>query len=328
MPVPSIYTLTIVTGLALSLVSSSNAAQITGLESPYSFISDPSGKEYFISNINGEPDSRDNNGFITKLDADGKITHLKFVQGGTADVVLHAPKGMALIGTILYVVDLDQLKGFDKTTGKLVTTVSFSPLSKDPVSLTDVAASSTGQLYLTDQAANSIYHVDPSANFRAALLLHDDTLAGPSGIAIHPKTNHLIIVSQDKGKILELSLGGQLTEFESNGFFTGRFQNLSGVDFDQWGNMYVSDITKGKIWRITRDQRFQVIAEYLPAPADIGIDRNNNLILVPYRYVHAAEMNGLETPSSGKAKGEKRTLADYGFIPPPPKPGPEGATKK
>ena len=35
-----------------------------------------------------------------------------------------------------------------------------------------------------------------------------------------------------------------------------------------------------------------------------------------------AEMNGLETPSDGKPKQEKRTLADYGFIPPPPKPAP------
>jgi hypothetical protein len=78
---------------------------------------------------------------------------------------------------------------------------------------------------------------------------------------------------------------------------------------------------------MTRDHRFQVIAEYLPAPADIGIDRTNNLILVPYHYMHAAEMNGLETPSSAKSKGEKRTLADYGFIPPPPKPAPEGNKK-
>ena len=91
--------------------------------------------------------------------------------------------------------------------------------------------------------------------------------------------------------------------------------------------MYVSDLTKGKIWRMTRDRRFQVIAEYLPAPADISIDRTNNLILVPYYYVQAAEMNGLETPSSAKSKGEKRTLADYGFIPPPPKPTPEGPKK-
>jgi hypothetical protein len=312
--------------LTLSLTVPGEAAQITGLESPNSFVSDPSGKEYFISNINGEPDARDNNGFITKLNAEGKITDLKFIQGGVADVLLHAPKGMALVGAILYITDLDQLKGFDKTSGKLLVTVSF-PSSHTRLSLTDVAAAPGGLLYASDQAANSIYRIDPSANHRVDLLVHDDRLAGPAGIAIHPTTNHLITVSWQKGKILDITPDGQLTELESNGFFTGRFQNLSGVDFDQWGNMYVSDITKGKIWRMTRDHRFQVIAEYLPAPADIGIDRVNNLILVPYHYVHAAEMNGLETPSSAKSKSEKRTLADYGFIPPPPKPGPEGTKK-
>ncbi len=315
------------TTFILGLTFPGEAAQIIGLGSPNSFIVDQSGKEYFISNINGEPEARDNNGFITKLNAEGKVTELKFIQGGVANVLLHAPKGMALVGPLLYIADLDQLKAFDKTSGKLFATVSFSRSSPTSVSLTDVAAAPGGLLYVSDQAANSIYRVDPSADHRIDLLIHDERLAGPAGIAIHPGTNHLIVVSLQKGKILEITPDGRLTELESNGFFTGRFENLSGVDFDQWGNMYVSDITKGKIWRMTRDHRFQVIAEYLPAPADIGIDRANNLILVPYHYVDAAEMNGLETPSSAKPKGEKRTLADYGFIPPPPKPGPEGTKK-
>lgn len=327
MPFYSSQRFFILSMLTLSLTVSSEAAQITGLESPNSFVGDPSGKEYFISNINGEPQARDNNGFITKLNAEGKVTDLKFIQGGVADVFLHAPKGMALMGPILYIADLDQLKGFDKTSGKLIVTVSFPTSSRTQVSLTDVAAAPDGVLYVSDQAANSIYRVDPSAKYRVDLLIHDERLAGPAGIAIHPGTHHLITVSWEKGKILDITPDGQLTELESNGFFTSRFQNLSGVDFDQWGNMYVSDFTKGKIWRMTRDHRFQVIAEYLPAPADIGIDRMNNLILVPYHYVHAAEMNGLETPSSAKPKGEKRTLADYGFIPPPPKPAPEGTKK-
>lgn len=317
----------LIIALIVGLSFPTEAAQITGLESPNSFIGDPSGKEYFISNINGEPDARDNNGFITKLNTEGKVISLKFIQGGMTETVLHAPKGMALVGPILYVADLDQLKGFDKTTGKLVTTVSFSSLARSSVSLTDVTAAPTGLLYASDQTANSIYRITPSDSHRVEVLIHDDRLAGPAGIAIHPRTNHLIAVSWDKGKILEITPDGQLTELESNGFFTSRFQNLSGVDFDQWGNMYVSDLTKGKIWRMTRDGRFQVIAEYLPAPADIGIDRANNLILVPYHYVHAAEMNGLETPSSAKSKSEKRTLADYGFIPPPPKPETEGTKK-
>jgi hypothetical protein len=91
--------------------------------------------------------------------------------------------------------------------------------------------------------------------------------------------------------------------------------------------MYVSDLTRGKIWRMSPDKRFQVIAEYLPSPADISIDRANNLILVPYQYAGAAEVNGIEMPSDAKPKGQKRTLADYGFVPPPPKPD-SGGTKK
>jgi hypothetical protein len=315
--------------LTLVMATASQAVQIMGLESPNSFVGDPQGKEYFISNVNGEPDARDNNGFITKLDTDGKVTHLKFIQGGVADVLLHAPKGLALVGGILYVADLDQLKGFDTKTGKLLVTVTVPATSPQrPVSLTDVSSGPDGLLYASDQAGNSIYRIDATANHRVSLLVHDDRLAGPAGIAVHPKTNHVIAVSWNKGTILDISPDGGLTELVSNGFFTGRFQNLSGIDFDRWGNMYVSDFTKGKIWRMTRDQRFQVIAEYLPTPADISIDRASNLILVPYHYAHAAEMNGLEAPSDGKPKGEKRTLADYGFVPPPQKPAPEGPPKK
>ncbi len=317
---------------AWSTERTADAAQVTGLESPQSFVGDPSGREYFISNVNGEPEARDNNGFITKLDGEGKVVQRKFIEGGAAGIDLHAPKGMVLVGQTLYVVDLDQLKGFDKTTGKLIVTVSCpsSTAGKKPsaCSLVDVASNGDGLLYLTDAAANTIYRVDAAQQHAVTTLTHDDRLAGPSGIAVHPKTGHVIAVSWNKGAILEITPDGVLTELVSNGFFSARFQNLSGVDFDRWGNMYVSDLTKGKIWRMTRDHKFQVIAEYLPAPADIGIDRANNLILVPYHYAHAAEMNGLEAPTQGKPKGEKRTLSDYGFVPPPPKPGGEGATKK
>ncbi len=312
-------------------LSRAEAMQVTDLQSPHSFLSDPSGEEYFISNVNGEPDSRDNNGFITKLDAEGKVVSLKFVQGG-GEVTLHAPKGMALVNHTLYVADLDTLRAFDQKTGRPVLTLSLAPQSKassdKPVSLVDVAWDGQRFLYISDSTNNSIYRVDLDQQYAISLLVHDDRLAGPSGLAVHPKSGHIIAVSWEKGKILEITPQGALTELVSNGFFTARFQNLSGVDFDRWGNMYVSDQTKGKIWRMTPNQRFHVIAEYLPSPADIGIDRGNNLILVPYQYADAAEMNGLEAPAGSGSKGQKRTLADYGFVSPPPKPQPEGATKK
>ncbi|MGQ0809673.1 MAG: hypothetical protein ACT4OO_00405 [Nitrospiraceae bacterium] len=303
-----------------------------GLQSPYSFLADPSSKGYFISNMNGEPDARDNNGFITKLDEEGKVTTLKFIAGGEGSVELHAPKGMALADQVLYVADLDMLRGFNKNTGKPVVSVPMPNAPNTPrgqvIALADVASNGKGLLYISDTTGNTIYKVDIARQHAVTVFFHDERLAGPSGVAVHPKSGHLIVVSWEKGKIFDITPEGALTELVSNGFFSSRFQNLSGVDFDRWGNMYVSDQTKGKIWRMTHDARFQVIAEYLPAPADISVDRANNLILVPYQYVHAAEINGLESPSEPNAKSQKRTLADYGFIPPPPKPESAGEGKR
>jgi DNA-binding beta-propeller fold protein YncE len=305
---------------------------VTELQSPYSFVNDPVDKSYFISSVNGEAETADNNGFITKLNPNGKLLNLKFIQGGKDDVTLHAPKGMALVEHVLYVADLDTLRGFDTTTGKPVMALTIrSPATSqsEPLqtSLSDVTFDGKGHLYCSDQKANTIYRVDLATQM-VSVLVTDRSLAGPSGLAVHPKSGQIIAVSWEKGKISEISPEGVVTELFSNGFFSNRFQNLRGVDFDRWGNMYVSDFTTGKVWRMSWDKRFQVIAEFLPSPGDLSIDRANNLILVPYELAHAAEMNGLETPSSAKTKQEKRTLADYGFIPPPPKPAPEEPLKK
>lgn len=293
------------------------ALQVSGLESPHSFLADPATRSYFISNINGEADARDNNGFITKLSDDGRITAFKFIEGGRENVTLHAPKGMVVVDDILYVTDLDTLRAFDKNTGSpLATLVLPRPAAGAAQSLTDVASDGHGHLYLSDQGGNAIYRVDLAPTLTLSLYLSGAHLAGPSGVAVHPKSGHLVVVSYDSGKIFDITQEGTLTELASNGFFTGRFQNLSGVDFDRWGSMYVSDGTKGKIWRMLPNGKFQVIAEYLPGPSDVGIDRVNHLILVPYQDSNAAEVNGLESPTAASGDRAKRTLADYGFIEP------------
>ena len=52
---------------ALLIASPSLGFEVSDLETPESFIVDSSSGEYYISNINGSPVARDNNGFITKL---------------------------------------------------------------------------------------------------------------------------------------------------------------------------------------------------------------------------------------------------------------------
>ncbi|MGH7168151.1 MAG: hypothetical protein ACREII_06415, partial [Nitrospiraceae bacterium] len=73
---------------ALSISVVADALQVTGLQMPRSFLADPSGEQYFISNVNGDPGVKDNNGFITKLDRAGKLVKLQFIQGGDGKTVL------------------------------------------------------------------------------------------------------------------------------------------------------------------------------------------------------------------------------------------------
>ena len=220
---------------------------------------------------------------------------------------------MAVVKTVLYVADLDAVRAFDKETGRPVATIRFrnnSPSSQDS-GLADVTHDGRGVLYVSDTDTDTIYRVDINQGHAVSVLVQDTALAGPRGLALHPKTDHLIVVSFEKGRIFDLDEQGVITVLVSNSFFTSRFSNLDGVGFDVWGNMYVSDLTAGKVWRMTPNQRFDVIAEFLTTPADIGIDRTNHLILVPYLHADTAEMNGLESPI--KRKKKKRTLADYGF---------------
>jgi len=284
------------------------ALQITGLKGPQSFVADASGSMYFISNVNGDPAAKDNNGFITKLDGGGKVVELKFIHGSAGNA-LHAPKGMAVVDRTLYVADLDAVRAFDVDTGRSVATVSLGHLG--PVALADLTFDGRDALYASDTEANAIYKIPTSPPHAVSLLVKDAALAGPRGLAVHPRTGRLIVASWRKGKILEIDEQGRITELVSNSFFSSRFNNLDGVDFDRFGNMYVADTTGGKVWRMRADHKFDVIAEFLNSPADISVDRTKHLILVPYGYGDAAEINGLESPT--KTEKQKRTLADYGF---------------
>ncbi len=291
---------------------SAPAHPIGQLQSPQSFIADPAGRGYFIANANGEPGHADNNGFISKLDHNGDLLDLRFIQGGTGNTILHAPHGMAVVGDTLYAADINAVRGFHTESGKPTVTVSFSPFPVE--AFTDLIADGGGQLFVLDTTGNAIYQINPHDHHAVSIYLRHDDLASPRGLAVHPRSGRLLVVSLDKGTVMEIAADRTITEIISNSLFTGKFRNLSGIDFDQFGSMYLSDLTAGKIWRVQPDRSMQVIAEFLISPAAVKIDRRNHRILVPYLYANGAEMNGLERPTTpGQRKKRKRTLSDYGF---------------
>src|SRR5439155_694303 len=82
--------------------------------------------------------------------------------------------------------------------------------------LADVAHDGHGLLYASDPHADTIYRIDTTREHSVSVLVRNAALAGPRGLALHPKTGRLIVVSWNKGKILEVSGDGVITELVSN----------------------------------------------------------------------------------------------------------------
>ncbi len=273
-------------------------------------IADGSGT-YYIANANGDPGTRDNKGFISKANQQGKVTDLHFIQGGKNSVTLHSPRGMAIVGSVLYVADLDVIRGFSKDTGEPQVTIAFTRFHSR--SLTGLTADAEGILYVSDAESNTIFRIDPTQDHTVTIYAQHASLSQPHGLAVHPRNGHIVGVGWEDGKIFEIDEKGSIHELFVNSFFRGGFYNLDGIDFDRYGTMYVSDMTAGKVWRIRANLKKEVIAEFLISPAGIGVDRANHVILVPYLYANGAEINGLERPSNDSPNKKPRTWADYGF---------------
>ncbi len=263
-------------GLSISFSEYTHAFEVKGLKTPESFIVDSTTGNYYISNINGKPTEKDNNGFITELDRIGKIIKLKFVEGGKNEVTLHAPKGLAIIDNVLYVTDIDTVKSFDKETGNPVDHLDLTELGA--AFLNDLTHDSEGNLYVTDMVANMILKIETRNGQKTSILVKDPQLGGPNGIVINPQTGNLMVATWNTGSILEVDLTGQIRPLlNSKGL-----KNLDGIDLDEAGNIYTSSFTDGRIYKIRPDfKKVKLFKEGLTTPADINLDQVNQLVLIP-----------------------------------------------
>ena len=249
-----------------------------GFMTPESVLHDAAADVYLVSNINGAPAEKDDNGFISQLSPEGQVTNLKWITGDSANVTLHAPKGMGIRGDTLFVADIDCVKMFVRTTGAPAGEVCM----RGAKFLNDVAVDGNGTLYVTDTGVNADFSAGGtdavwrfSADGQTNKLSEGPQLGGPNGIAFSDQGAY--VVTFGSGEIYQVGTDGMrrnvlpgVAERQLDGIV---FLNDGGYAFSSWGDKTVH--------RVTVAGTPSTLLENVESPADIGYDAQRNRVLVP-----------------------------------------------
>lgn len=260
--------------------SAERLVTVDSLEGPEAARWDPDQDVWFVSNVNGNSGAKDNNGYITRLAADGSIDSLKFIAAGRNRVTLHAPKGMAIVGDTLWVADIDAVRGFNRKTGAPVASINV----KGAKFLNDIATGPDG-IYITDTgvsfgADGQMTHPGPDAVYliagrKVSTAVVFDGEPGPNGITWDSAGSRFIIVPFADKAITAWAPGDSTPQKIADGpgmqdgveaFGGGRFLVTS------WADSSLSVLSEGKMTKL---------AGNLPGGADIGYDRENGRVAVP-----------------------------------------------
>jgi len=221
---------------------------------------------WFVANINGDPFGKDNNGFIARLTADGKVDSLKFIAGGRSGATLNAPKGMAITGDTLWVADIDAVRAFNKRTGAPAGSVRV-PGAKF---LNDITAGPDGTLYITDSGLGPNFsHPGPDRIYqiksgKATVAFESPDLAAPNGITF--MDDALLVVPFMGTNLVAWSPG----EKSVRTIGTGPGQQ-DGIEILPDNRLLVTSWTDSSLFLVD-DGKATRIAHPVPSPADIGFD--------------------------------------------------------
>src|SRR5688572_29013216 len=154
--------------------------EATGLKNPESAVYDAGAGVIYVSDVAGEPNAKDQAGFIAKLSPEGEVTDAEWISG------LNAPKGMALAEGKLYVADIDQLAVVDVASGEIIAKHD-APGAKF---LNDVAVAGDGRVFVSDMVTNTIWALEGD---KFEVWVQDAALENPNGL--FPEAGRLVVGS-------------------------------------------------------------------------------------------------------------------------------------
>jgi sugar lactone lactonase YvrE len=257
-----------------------------GISTPESVLYDAAADRYLVSNINGKPVDADNNGYITEISGDGKVTKPKLIEGG-AKAKLDAPKGMGIAGNVLYVSDLNVVRKFDPKTG--------APKGEVPVAgavfLNDIAIAPDGRVFVTDSGlklgasglepagGDAVYVIDKGGKVKPLAKMKE--LNGPNGVLFVGKDVWVNTFGSDElYRLDDQGAKKDVTHLPSGGL-DGMTSMGESILVSSWKG---SAIYKGK-----PNGKFEPVVSSVGGAADITYDSKRSRVLVPRFMDNAVE---------------------------------------
>jgi len=264
---------------------SDSAFVIEGLSSPESVAMTADGNRVFISNLGEklEPSAKDGDGYITEVSPAGAIISKKFLPKNGR---LNGPKGMAIIGNVLYVTDIDRVVGFDVNTREQVFEMDFS--TEKTIFLNDLAVYDDKTLFVSASDIGKIFKLTLSP--KPSYSLVEEGIAGANGLFFDKEANKLYVVAFGEGGKFNGALGVILfngekpkhVKLSADGGALDGVALLPGgwllysdwVAFDKPGMLLVYDLNTGLFSEYKLSQPVR-------GPADFYYDTQRNMLWVP-----------------------------------------------
>jgi hypothetical protein len=261
-----------------------------GFSSPSAIIHDAARDVYWVSNLNSDGGS-DGQGFISRLQPDGVLMTLNFIDARQANVTLDAPRGLAVAGDTLYVADLGALRKFKADTGEPQGSIAIPGATY----LSDVAAAADGSLYVIDvgsdpnvaslpnAGSDAIYQV--SAQGEVSTVARRPDLGGPFAVIANETGLWITCTGTNDLLLLIPDASGNPTPDAGRLRLPG--STPRGLTSMPDGTFLISAWSEGVVYRGFREGPFEPVITGLESPADLGYDARRKRLLIPLLTGHA-----------------------------------------
>ena len=247
--------------------------EAAGFKNPESAAYDSARDVIYVSNVNGAPDGKDGNGFVSKLSPRGEVVELEWVKG------LDAPKGLALAGDMLYAADIDVLVAIDTGNGSIAQRYP-APGAKF---LNDVTADRQGRVFVSDMMSNAIWVLEGG---KFSLWLQDEALENPNGLLA--EDGRIVVGSWGRmaenfstkvpGHLKVVDIASKKVSSLGDPTPVG---NLDGIEPDGKGGYTATDWMAGALFQLSADGKATQLLDLNQGSADHEFIEKDRLVVLP-----------------------------------------------